>query len=40
MNKKIYHLSKFIESFIKHYDKNSNKGYFIEVDVEHPKKTI
>ena len=32
------HLSKFIESFIKHHDKISNKGYFIEVNVEHPKK--
>ena len=30
-------LSKFNESFIKNYDENSNKGYFLEVDVEHPK---
>ena len=31
-------LSKFNESFIKNYDENSNKGYFLEVDVEYPKK--
>ena len=30
-------LSKFDESFIKKYE-NSNKGYFLEVDAEHPKK--
>ena len=24
--------------FMKNYDKNSNKGYFYEVDVEYPKK--
>ena len=30
-------LSKFNESFIKDYDENSNKGYFLEVDVEYPK---
>ena len=23
--------------FIKNYDKNSDKGYFLEVDVEYPK---
>ena len=33
-------LSQFDESFIKNYDENSNKGYFIEVDVEYPKKFI
>ena len=31
-------LSKINESFIKNYDENSNKGYFLEVDVEYPKK--
>ena len=31
-------LSKFNESFIKNYNENSNKGYFLEVDVEYPKK--
>ena len=31
-------LSKFDESFIKSYDENSNKGYFLEADVEFLKK--
>ena len=31
-------LSKCDEHFIKNYDENSNKGYFLEVDVEYPKK--
>ena len=31
-------LSKFKEIFIKNYDENSGKGYFLEVDVEYPKK--
>ena len=31
-------LSKFNESFIKNDDENSNKGYFLEVDVEYPEK--
>ena len=31
-------LSKFNERFIKDYDENSNKGYFLEVDVKYPKK--
>ena len=30
--------SKFNDSFMKNYDKNSDKGYFLEVDVEYPKK--
>ena len=30
-------LSKFDEHFIKNYDVNSDKGYFLEVDVEYPK---
>ena len=28
----------FDERFIKFFDKNSNTGYFLEVDVEYPKK--
>ena len=31
-------LSKFNEIFIKNYDGNSDKGYFLEVDVDYPKK--
>ena len=30
-------LSKFDERFIKKYDEDNNKGYFLEVDVEYPK---
>ena len=30
-------LSKFNESFIKNYNENSDRGYFLEVDVEYPK---
>ena len=30
-------LSKTDKDFIKNYDKNSNKGYILEVDVEYPK---
>ena len=30
-------LSQFKEDFIKNYDEDSNKGYFLEVDVEYPK---
>ena len=30
-------LSKIDEDFIKNYDKDSNKGYIFEVDVEYPK---
>ena len=30
--------SKFDEAFIKNYNENSNKGYFLEVDAEQPKK--
>ena len=32
--------SKFDEHFIKNYDENSDKGYFLEVDVEYPNKII
>ena len=31
-------LSRFNQSFIKNYDEISVKGYFLEVDVEYPKK--
>ena len=31
-------LSKFNEDFIKNQNENSNKGYFLEVDVEYPEK--
>ena len=30
----VEHLSKLNESFTKNYDENSNKGYFLEVDVD------
>ena len=30
-------LSQFNEDFIKNYDDDSNKGYFLEVEVEYPK---
>ena len=30
----VKNLSKFNESFIKDYDENSNKGYFLKVDVK------
>ena len=30
-------LSKFDEGFIKYYGENSNKKYFLEVDVEYPE---
>ena len=32
------YLSDFSEDFIKNYDENSDVGYFLEVDVEYPKK--
>ena len=31
-------LSQFNENFIKNHDSNSDIGYFLEVDVEHPKE--
>ena len=31
-------LSRFNERFIKNYNEYSNEGYFLEVDVEYPKK--
>ena len=30
-------LSQFKEDFIKNYDENSDKGYFLQVDVKYPK---
>ena len=30
-------IHKFNEDFIKNYDEDSTKGYFLEVDVEYPK---
>ena len=36
----VENLSPFKEDFIKNYDEDSNKGYFLEVDVEHPKKNV
>ena len=33
-------LSKFDELFIKNYDENSSRGYFLEVDVEYPKNLL
>ena len=33
-------LCKFNQCFIKDYDENSNRGYFLEVDVEYPKTII
>ena len=33
-----YDKSRFDERFIKSYNENSNKGYFVEVDAEYPKK--
>ena len=35
--KLVEEVSKFKEDFIKNYDEDSNKGYFLEVDVEYPK---
>ena len=31
-------IHKFNQGFIKNYDEDSNKGYFLEVDAEYPKK--
>ena len=36
----IKNLSKFDEDFIEDYNKNSNKGYVFEVDVEYPKDLL
>ena len=34
----VKYLSKFNEIFIRNYDENSDEGYFLEVDVDYPKK--
>ena len=34
------HLSDFNEEFIKNYNKNSDEGYFREVDIEYPKTLL
>ena len=31
-------LSKFNEEFIKKYDEDCNRGYFLEVDIDYPKE--
>ena len=33
----VKNLSKFNEIFIRNYDENSDKGYFLKVDVDYPK---
>ena len=33
-------LPQFKEDFIKNYDENNDKGYFLEVDVEYPKNLL
>ena len=35
--KRVKNLLKFNESFKKGYNENSDRGYFLEVDVEYPK---
>ena len=34
----IKHSSKFRSSFIKNYNEEVDKGYFLEVDVQYPEK--
>ena len=36
----VNNLSQFNESFIRNYDENSNKGYFLEVYFEYPEKVF
>ena len=37
--KSVEDLSQFKEDFMKKYDENNDKEYFLKVDVEHPKKS-
>ena len=37
--KQIKKLSEFDERFVKNYDENSDKGYFLEVVVRYPKNS-
>ena len=37
---KFIKLSKLNERFIKSYNENTDTGYFLEVDVEYPKKVF
>ena len=38
--KSVEYLPQFNENFIKHYDENSDRGYFLKVDVEYPKNVF
>ena len=33
-------LSNFNEDFMKNFDKNSDKGHFLEVDIDYPKELL
>ena len=34
----VEHLSALKEDFIRNYDDNNDVGYFLEIDIEYPKK--
>ena len=36
----VHDVSRFNEEFIKNYNEKSDIGYFLEVDVEYPKKLL